>query len=150
RQNSALHTALMVAGGAAFLSVGAAGVVLMEGPEPAQQAALSPFGPAPRAALALAPGAVGQVNSPIAAAIPEADPWANAALLKAMSAIAGGKPGGLTELKALADKGYAPARLQLAHLYETGEAGVVKNLTEARRLTAAAAETGSARAMHNL
>ena len=32
RANSALQTALMVAGGAAFFSVGAAGVVLMEGP----------------------------------------------------------------------------------------------------------------------
>ncbi len=148
RSSSAVHTAMMVAGGAAFLSVGAAGVILMEGPEGVQQAELSPFGTAPRAAVALAPGVLGPTAAP--AAIPDDDAAAHAALLKVIAAITAGKPGGLSELKALADKGYAPAQLRLAHYYETGQAGVVKNLAEARRITILAAEAGSARAMHNL
>jgi localization factor PodJL len=152
RAPSALHTALMVAGGAAFLSVGAAGVVLMEGPDgapPSQQAQLSPFGATPRAAVALAPGLASQ-PAPAAARLPDDDPQAKAALISAVAAISANRPGGLTDLKALSDRGYAPAQLRLAHLYETGEAGVVKNLAEARRLTTLAAEAGSAQAMHNL
>ncbi|MBS0362786.1 MAG: Localization factor PodJS, partial [Proteobacteria bacterium] len=55
RPPSTWQTALMVAGGAAFLSVGAAGVVLMEGPAGRAPHDLLPFSVGPRAAVALAP-----------------------------------------------------------------------------------------------
>jgi localization factor PodJL len=142
RPDSALHTALMVAGGAAFLSVGAAGVVLMENPDPGHAAAQAhPFGPAPRVAMALTPG-IAPTTVSGAEQVTAYD--------QAVRAVAAGKPGGLSSLKALADQGYAPAELRLAQLYESGEAGVTPNPAEARRWTAMAAEGGSAQAMHNL
>ena len=137
-----LHTALMVAGGAAFLSVGAAGVVLMEGEGGhGQQAAYSPIGPSPRAAVALAPA--------VSAPTPDLGD-SEAAYAEAVQAIAARRPGALARLKALADQGYGPAQLHMAGLYETGEAGVVRNMAEVRRWTALAAEGGSPKAMHNL
>jgi localization factor PodJL len=58
--------------------------------------------------------------------------------------------GALTKLKAIADSGYTPAQFYLGKLYESGDAGVVRNLGEARRWTAKAAEGGDRSAMHNL
>lgn len=137
RPSSALQTALMVAGGAAFLSVGAAGVVLLEGPPPA---------PAPiaRAAVALAP----QVMAP---SIPAVDQTALADRYAGVLAnLRAETPGALAELQSVAEAGYAPAQLFLAKLYEKGEAGVVVNPAEARKWVARAAEGGDASAMHQL
>jgi localization factor PodJL len=50
----------------------------------------------------------------------------------------------------MADGGHPPAQMFLARLYETGQAGVVQNLGEARQWTARAAEAGDPTAMHNL
>ena len=146
RPASTWQTALMVAGGAAFLSVGAAGVVLMEGPrqEP-QAAALSPDAPAPRAAVALAPEALGE-----RAPAPSPAPPSEAAYAAAVRDLAGGTAGALGRLKGLAEAGYAPAQFYLAKLYETGEYGVTRSPAEARRWTEAAAQGGESSAMHNL
>ena len=160
RPPSTWQTALMVAGGAAFLSVGAAGVVLMEGPTGAR--VLQPFEASPRAAIALTPDAT--VPSLIATpdrampAVPEpaaspAAPQAQSAdadYLKTAAAVGQKQPGALARLKGIADGGYAPAQMFLAHLYETGQAGVSVNLGEARRWALRAAEGGDPTAMHNL
>jgi localization factor PodJL len=158
RPASTWQTALMVAGGAAFLSVGAAGVVLMEGPgaprreapaleiNPRAAVALTPDAGAPPAAVIETPA---ELAAPAAAQTPTADPIV-ADYLKVAAAVEQTQPGALTRLKAIADRGHAPAQMFLARLYEAGRAGVVQNLGEARRWTARAAEAGDPTAMHNL
>ena len=161
RPTSTWQTALMVAGGAAFLSVGAAGVVLMEGPAATRQAhEAQPFDGSPRAAVALAPDSVVapaaatlEAPPPAAAPAPGPAPAADAVAtdyVKVAAAMEQKQPGALTRLKAIADGGHAPAQMFLARLYETGQAGVVQNLAEARRWTARAADAGDPTAMHNL
>ncbi len=157
RPASTWQTALMVAGGAAFLSVGAAGVVLMEGPGVPRETAGYVIDP--RAALALTPQPAAPppaaVNAPdVQAAVdpdstPIADPAA-AEFVAVTRAIDQKQPGALARLKTLADGGHAPAQSYLARLYETGHAGVVLNLVEARRWMSRAAEAGDPTAMHNL
>jgi len=159
RPASTWQTALMVAGGAAFLSVGAAGVVLMEGPAGHREATV--FEGAPRAAVALAPDpAVTSLLTMTPEATTSAAPAAGASAapadtasadyVKAAAAVEQKQPGALTRLKAIADGGYAPAQMFLARLYETGQAGVTQNLGEARRWTLRAADADDPTAMHNL
>ncbi|MGA0607924.1 hypothetical protein ACO2Q0_18190 [Phenylobacterium sp. VNQ135] len=153
RPNTAVQTALMVAGSAAFLSVGAAGVVLMNGPQGGQgelkQAQLergkgeASLAAEPRAAVAMVPEAA--PSEP-----PVATTEIQRRFAEALRLAEAGKPGGLARLKAVAEDGYAPAQFYLAQLYETGALGVVQNLPEARRWTARAAEAGEPNAMHNL
>lgn len=152
------QTALMLAGGAAFLSVGAAGVVLMEGP--AAKAPLPEFAAAPvpaaepRAAVALAPQPLGPmaptpgetIQAPVAAPIPSP----SAEYAAAVREVESSQPGGLARLKKVAESGYPPAQFYLAKLYENGVSGVVKNPSEARKWTERAAEGGDRSAMHNL
>jgi localization factor PodJL len=57
---------------------------------------------------------------------------------------------GLPGVQKAANLGYAPAEFFLAKLYESGEAGVRKDLVEARRWTERAAAGGDRKAMHNL
>jgi localization factor PodJL len=175
--SSTLQTAIMVAGGAAFLSVGAAGVVLMQGPAAHPPAEVAQVGDvqasggqagagaaddaeAPRAAVALAPHAVEPVT-PAPAAVPAefADSprppaqLADALLTAYASAVKGveaGEPGALAKLRAIAEAGHPPAQFYLGKLYETGDHGVKQSLSEARRWTQRAAEGGDAAAMHNL
>lgn len=149
RPNTALQTALMVAGGAAFLSVGAAGVVLMNGPQGEESASVQ-AGPQ-AGAMAANPRAAAAV-SPDAAAAGAARPAAplDLAYAEATRAVEAGKPGGLAALKAVADQDHPQAQFYLAQLYEGGRQGVVQNEVEARRWTARAAEGGEPRAMHNL
>jgi len=144
RQGSALQTALMVAGGAAFLSVGAAGLTLMQGPGEKQEAVQdAPLGPQPRAAIALAPA--GFAPGPDVTEPPVPPVFA-----QVRADVEAGMPGALARLKALADANHPQAQLYLAQLYDGGEAGLAQDPAEARRLTALAAENGEARAMHNL
>jgi len=153
RAPSTWQTALMVAGGAAFLSVGAAGVVLMEGPgvprQPEQTRALDL---PPRAAMALTGAAAGASEpSILSPAVTQAEPNADAAAyVAAVRGVDRQEPGALSKLKGIADGGYAPAQVYLARLYETGQGGVSVNLAEARRWTARAADAGDPAAMHNL
>ena len=57
---------------------------------------------------------------------------------------------GVAPLQKAANLGYAPAQFYLAKLYEDGQAGLPKDLVEARRWTERAAEGGDRKAMHNL
>jgi localization factor PodJL len=154
RAPSTWQTALMVAAGAACLSVGAAGVVLMEGPGvPRQPEQARSLGLPPRAAMALTQAAAPHAPPPAVAAASavaaDAD-RAGAAYLAAVRGVERREDGALARLKTLADGGYGPAQVYLARLYETGQAGVVVNLAEARRWTERAAEGGDPAAMHNL
>ncbi|WP_430424126.1 hypothetical protein [Phenylobacterium sp.] len=145
--NSALQTALMVAGGAAFLSVGAAGLTLMQSPgapqapEAPQVAAAPPLPENPRAAMVLGPGLVTDSTT----ATPSGPVFA-----EVRADIEAGMPGALAKLKALADGGHTQAQIYLAQLYDSGEAGLPRDPVEARRLTTLAAEQGDVKAMHNL
>jgi len=56
---------------------------------------------------------------------------------------------GLSQLRAVAEGGYAPAQYQLAKLYEHGE-GVAADFTLARVWTERAASAGDSRAMHDI
>lgn len=155
--SSTLQTAIMVAGGAAFLSVGAAGVVLMQGPSaaPAAEIASADQSAQPaRAAVALGPQSLGVLEPASAAAATRPPAQLADALLaafgKAARGVEAGEPGALAKLKAIAEAGHPPAQFYLGKLYETGEHGVKQNLVEARRWTERAAEGGDAAAMHNL
>lgn len=145
--NSAMQTALMVAGGAAFLSVGAAGLTLVQAqrpsvPEPPVQAEAPPLPANPRAAVALGPASL---LNPATTAAPAAPPFP-----EVRADVEAGAPGALQRLKSLAEGGHAQAQLYLAQLYDSGEAGLPRNPVEARRLTALAADQGDVKAMHNL
>ena len=160
-----LQTALLVAGGAAFLSLGAASYFVADseprGAPPQRVAdALAVFesdkageistGEAdttPLAAVAIAPQPMGTVRPPVAAT-----ESAELATLytDAVRAIETKAPGGLDNLRKAANLGHSPAQFYLAKLYENGEAGLAKNLAEARRWTERAAQGGNRHAMHNL
>ena len=161
--SSSLQTALVLVGAAAAVGVGAAGFVLMEGRpggSPPQRVAealaaltqnssaskgeadATPFPATPRVAMALAPTTV---PTSAIAAVDLSDRYT-----KASEAVAQGRPNAVSELKAVAELGHAPAQFYLAKLYEKGDSGVKKNPVEARRWTERAAEGGDRRAMHNL
>jgi localization factor PodJL len=164
RRGSTLQTALLIAGGAAFLSVGAAGLVVMSGKpggappkRVADQIALdsaqpqdsgSPFGDNPRAAIALAPESLTPQVAPSGPA-PDSPELASA-YQTAVEALKAGQPGGLENLKKTASVGYAPAQRYLAKLYESGGSGLKKDPVEARRWTERAAQGGDKLAMHDL
>ncbi|MBL8772303.1 MAG: SEL1-like repeat protein [Phenylobacterium sp.] len=140
--NTALQTAMMIAGGAAFLSVGAAGLTLMQGPAPAVEQAKLPE--TSRAAMARGPASL--AATPVDATDRAPPP----VFAQVRADVEAGLPGALPQLKALAQTGHAPALLYLAQLYDSGEAGLPRDPVEARRLTILAAEAGDAKAMHNL
>jgi localization factor PodJL len=87
-------------------------------------------------------------------ATPEPKPAAKAAAGTIYSAavrkIESSDPTGLEDLKRAANLGHPAAQFYLAKLYETGGAGVKKDLAEARRWTERAALGGDTAAMHNL
>jgi localization factor PodJL len=165
---SSLQSALLVAGGAAFLSLGAASYVVMDG-EPggappkrvadamalfngsgeikAPEADTTPFADAPLAAVALSPQPLSTLAPPVA-------PVENAELASlyadAVHAIEAGRPEGLEDLRKAANLGHSPAQFYLAKLYEGGKAGLKADPAEARRWTERAAEGGNRHAMHNL
>ena len=146
KTNSTLQTALMVAGGAAFLSVGAAGLTLMERSKtPAEQIAAAPSLDAPRAGIALGPAGFAPAGR---AAKTMVDPAAEFPLVQAD--VEAGRGAAVDRLKILAAASYPPAQLYLAQILESGAHGQAQNLVEARRLTALAAEAGEPKAMHNL
>ena len=61
-----------------------------------------------------------------------------------------GDVSGVEGVRKAANLGYAPAEFYLAKLFESGSSGVRKDPAEARRWTERAAQTGDAKAMHNL
>lgn len=168
RAGSTLQTFLMVSGGAAFLGLAAGGIALMEsqpsgetpkrvadaiaaanpGEVAGQEADTTPY---PRAAVALAPQALGETTTP--SAIPPdgaAGQDLAAIYAEAVRALDAGEAGGLDTLRKAANLGHAPAQFYLGKLYESGESGVKKDPVEARRWTERAAQGGDRRAMHNL
>lgn len=160
KANSTLQTAFMIVGGAAALSVGGAGLVLLNetGVRPSA-VETSPFGIPPRAAIAISPAplsASAPAPAPAASETIQADATAppaqalNEQFVEAVRGVAAARPGALAKLKAIAEAGYTPAQSHLAQLYENGQSGVVKNLAEARRWTQRAAEGGERMAMYNL
>ena len=179
RTPSALGTALMISGGAAVLSVGAAGYILLadhpSGALPTRvmaalgmpettghpHAALTPAAPPaladPMAAVALSPQSSAPQSSDEAAAAPTSTKASAIAADSgaqlygdAVRRIEARDFTGLDGLRKAANLGYAPAEFYLAKLFETGEAGLKKDLGEARRWTERAAEAGDRKAMHNL
>ncbi|WP_395670385.1 peptidoglycan-binding protein [Phenylobacterium sp.] len=161
---STLQTAFMIAGGAAFLSVGAAGMVLMNANSGQDVVEASPFETPPRAAVAiapqplsaLAPGAQAPAGAEAPAGAPAAPQAAapaqplSAQYLTTLRQLEDGEPGALARMKSLAEADYAPAQFYMSKLYETGAHGAVKNAAEARRWAARSAVNGEARGMHNL
>ncbi|MDP3489392.1 MAG: peptidoglycan-binding protein [Phenylobacterium sp.] len=166
RASSTLQTALLISGGAAFLGMAAGGMVLIGGDPsgdlparvaqavsagrtaPDDLAGLNGDSAAPRAAIALSPqpsledddaGPSGQMRADFPALYAEA-----------VRRVEAGAPGGVDEVKRVANLGYAPAQFYLAKLYEGGGAGVAKDMAEARRWTERAAQGGDRKAMHNL
>ena len=113
----------------------------------------TPTQPDPMAAVALSPqpadgatlGQPGPVTAAAAAAGSGAELYGDA-----VRRIEARDFTGLDGLRKAANLGYAPAQFYLAKLYETGEAGLKKDLGEARRWTERAAESGDRKAMHNL
>ena len=151
RPPSTWQTALLVAGGAAFLSVGAAGVVLLEGPGGQSNGRVTlPFAYPERAAVALTPGPASPLGSDTAPPPAEPSPAPGADYAAAVRAVEQHQPGALDRLKTIAETDDIAAQMYLAKLYEGGESGTPVNLAEARRWTARAAENGDASAMHNL
>jgi localization factor PodJL len=127
----------------------------------ASGAAAAPAAPAQMAvALTPPPGQLEGLKPTPAQAKPAAQAVAppqkaNAASAKllyssAVRRIESGDLSGVDDLKKAANLGDGPAQFYLAKLYETGGAGLKKDLTEARRWTERAAQTGDVAAMHNL
>lgn len=160
-----LQTALLVAGGAAFLSLGAASYFVADseaGGAPPQRVAdalavvasdkageiqTGEADTTPLAAIALTPQPMGTVRPPVA----NAETAELATLYSdAVAAIKANSPGGLESLRKAANLGHSPAQFYLAKLYENGEGGLKKDPVEARRWTERAAQGGNRAGMHNL
>ncbi|HXQ45725.1 MAG TPA: peptidoglycan-binding protein [Caulobacteraceae bacterium] len=165
---SAMTTALFVSGGAAALSMALVGYefVLQKpaGQLPTRVAEVLGIG-APATPLASERPAAGEGGQPLAAvalnptpANPIAGPSPNAQQTEAAAEfyadgvrrIEAHDNSGLAPLKRAANLGYAPAEFYLAKLYEGGQAGLKKDLGQARTWTERAAEGGDVKAMHNL
>jgi len=95
------------------------------------------------AAVALAPDALTPAD-----AVPTETSEAQGLYDRALEQLDGGETGGVETLTRAANLGSAPAQLKLAGLYEAGESGVARNLTEARTWARRAAEGGDPKGMH--
>jgi localization factor PodJL len=167
RRNTTMQTALLIAGGAAFLSVGAAGLVVMgakpggappkrvaeaiererAGTEVAAETDSGPFGADSRAAIALSPQLIGP-SRPMAASAPSQD--VIDAYQNGVRSLEAGEPGGLEAVRKAANLGYAPAQRFLAKVNETGAHGAKLDSPSARRWMERAAQGGDRGAMHDV
>lgn len=166
---SAMRAALVVSGSAAALSVAVASYVILadkpHGALPdrvaqalgvqsgsASQPAANEVAPNPFAAVALSPKPIaGQVAVDQQAQLPPvAGPGGAELYNDAVQRIEAQDKTGVPILEKAANLGYAPAQFYLGKLYEDGQAGLPKDLVEARRWTERAAEGGDRKAMHNL
>ncbi|MEW6020231.1 MAG: SEL1-like repeat protein, partial [Pseudomonadota bacterium] len=156
KAGSTLQTALLISGGAAFLGMAAGGMVLMSGEAggdlPARVASAVSVSPETTKA-----GPADEPTPPVADVAPldgeVASPATEdlaAAYAEAVTEIENGSDEGVEALRRVANLGYAPAQFYLAKLYEQGEHGLTKDMTEARRWTERAAQGGDRKAMHNL
>ena len=167
-RKGAMKTALMVSATAAFMGVGAAGVIMSmaqgNGPLPervAQGAMTRTTGEirsaeadtspgAPRATVALTSPVTPDLAVEPSPAAPPPGENAQALYDDGVRRIEAKDRTGLEPLRKAANLGLPRAQFYLAKMYEVGEGGVKKDLVEARRWTERAATAGEARAMHNL
>lgn len=151
REPGVVRAVLVVASALAAFSVIGAGVVAMTRPEilPRVVAVLTD-------ALPLRPGLKPHAAPPRTAAdrsavVPRAAPPSPGETYAAVAAaLARGEATATARLTGLAQAGDAEAQLHLASLYETGGAGLPRDLAAARDWTAQAAARGDRMAMHNL
>jgi localization factor PodJL len=160
---ASMKTMLLLSGVVAAAGVSTAGYVLMTdkptGPAPARvaagQAAAGQLASAevarPLAAVALNPTPLsGAHETPAAPVNPAAAVNGPALYEDGARRIEAHDFTGVDALRKAANLGYAPAQFYLAKLYEDGQAGLRKDLNEARVWTERAAEAGDRKAMHNL
>ena len=163
KKTGKLKTGVMIAAGAAALGVSTAGLTLYSAQwvEAARGGMTggpgkAPAGPGaapavlPQAAVALVPEMTRMPAPAIAGGLPEAGPDLSALYSDAVRRIEAKDLSGVADLRKAANLGHAASQFYLAKLYETGDAGVPKNIGEARRWTERAAENGDRKAMHNL
>ena len=170
RGGSTMRTALLVSGGTAAMGVALAGYVILSDkphgalPDRVAEAlgvhaahmghpAAGELAANPLAAVALSPKPIaGQIAAASQQASLQAADGAGGAELynDAVRRIEAKDKTGVPSLQKAANLGYAPAQFYLAKLYEDGQAGLPKDLVEARRWTQRAAEGGDRKAMHNL
>lgn len=153
----AIRLVLAAAGLCAVLYGAVAGVTALTRPKASAATAATPVDSEP-AAEAYAPITAPTLPTPpppaaipLAAAPPSApsprpslEPFSTV-----MTALERGEPTAVRRLTALAGSGDAKAQLQLARLYETGDAGLAQDMGAARRWTLRAARGGDRAAMYN-
>jgi localization factor PodJL len=174
RGGSTLATALIISGGAAAVGVALAGYELVVekpvGALPSRVAEALGRNTLPAHAEQPAPGEPGRQMAAVAlttptpkptldgagtlAPAPPASPAASEAAAElyadAVRRIDARDFSGMVSLRKSANLGYPPAEFYLGKLYETGGAGMTKDLVQARQWTERAAEAGDKKAMHNL
>ena len=160
-----MRTAMMIAAGAAVLGVTTAGLTLYSAQvvshprSPTTAANAFEVAPgrlapqvgaafAPQAAMALSPQVIGPATPAAAGADASVD--LQGLYADAERRLDAKDRTGLPILKRAASLGYPLAQFDLAKLYESGDAGLPKDVVEARRWTERAADSGERRAMHNL
>ena len=157
RRQGKLRVGVMVSAAAAALGVTTAGLTLYSaqlvdrahghtGDEAAQGAVVAPQISTPQAAVALAP----HLTDPASAGASGAAQDQPGLYAEAVRRIEAHDNAALGDLRKDANLGYAPAQFYLAKLYETGEAGLPKDIAAAREWTQRAADNGERKAMHNL
>ena len=161
RKSGILGKAVMASAAAAAISVTTAGLILYraqsvdhplahqagdQAPALTAGAALT----APQAAVALAPHLTQPTQTTTPSATTAAAIDLAALYADAVRRIEGRDLAGLADLRKDANLGYGPAQFYLAKLYETGDAGLTKDVASARLWTQRAADNGERKAMHNL
>jgi localization factor PodJL len=155
-REGSMRTFALVAGTSFAVGLVGAGYALIPKDKDANAAQPRPgdAGPLPGGASNQTPMAASLVlgDSPRATQTPApATDAAAAAYAAAVRLIESGETArGLADLRRTAEGGHAPAQFYLAKLYENGEAGLTRDVTEARRWTERAAASGDRKAMHNL
>jgi localization factor PodJL len=154
REPGVLRAALVAASALAAFSVVGAGVLVATQPEllPRVVAVLTdtlPLRPSlkPAAAHTASHAAGASATAPPSAAAPAVSGETYAAVAEALRR---GDGMAIARLTGLAQAGDAQAQLHLASLYETGGAGLPRDVAAARGWTAQAAGRGDRMAMHNL
>jgi pilus assembly protein CpaE len=137
------RTSGMLRATAAMVVFGFAGAWISEQQQDTAEAAISRVAPESPVIAAVA----AQAPTPT----PEAPPLDNTArYAAAVAMMETGQVGeGITELRALAEAGFAQAQYSMAKIYERGE-GVAADAAMARQWTERAANAGHSRAMHDL
>ena len=157
KRQGKLKVGVMVSAAAAALGVTTAGLTLYSaqsvdrardhaGDQASSALAPSPQITTPQAAVALAP----RLTQPGAAGPASAAQDLPGLYADAVRRIEAHDNTAVGDLRKDANLGYGPAQFYLAKLYESGEAGLPKDIAAAREWTQRAADNGERKAMHNL